>query len=167
MMVEWQLTLRNMSNIFSFTSSSHSHPIISYLFWTVLQKSNHQSQQLALQSSFPECMVVLSVMTTSLSTMKWRAKSRKISWICPPTLFLLLGLLCFTPMFYTTFSFLIFIFLMYYCQVIHMKMQKSLLLLLLLPSCNFNYLLWTSYVVFTKVTLKQLSENNKINVEKL
>lgn len=73
-------------------------------------KKCHQSQQLALQSSFPESMIVLSVMTTSVSATKWRTKSRRISWyhstwICPPILFLLSQVLCFTPMFYITFLF--------------------------------------------------------------
>lgn len=110
MMVEWQLTLWNTSNIFSFTSSSLSHPILSYLFWTVLSKKrkSHQSQELALQSSFPKRVIVLSVMTTSLPTKKWRTDSRRISWyhstwICLPVLFLLPRVLCFMPMFYITF----------------------------------------------------------------
>lgn len=38
---------------------------------------------------------------------------------------------------------------------------------LLLPSCNFSYLLWTSQVVFTKMTLIQPSGNDKSRCRKL
>lgn len=107
-------------------------------------KKSAQSQQLALKSSFPEFMTVLSVMTTSLSATKWRTKSRRISWchspwICPPILFLLLWVLSFIPMFYITF----FVFPDFYFPDVllssyRMKIVKigfkNLLLLLLLPS---------------------------------
>lgn len=131
----------------SFSSNSFLSLLNSY-------KKSHQSQQLALQSSFPEFMTVLSVMTTSMSE-----QSEELS----PGEFLGTTLPGFAHQFYScyyecfalhlcftspSFYFLIFIYMMYYCQVIHMKMVKigfkNLLLLLLLPSCNFSYLLWTS-----------------------